>query len=101
MLAPVFRRATFGAELRRSTSPSHRAKVVFVDEGNQCRSILAESIFRNMLQRSTLRDEVAVESASLGPCFGEAYDDAVVTIAKVCGMAVRRYIHTHVPYCMH
>lgn len=83
MLAPVFRRATFGAELRRQTSPTHQAKVVFVDEGNQCRSILAESIFRNMLEHSTLCDAVAVESASLGPCFGDAYDDAVVTIAKV------------------
>ncbi len=83
MLVPVFRRSTYAAEMRKQASSSTQAKVVFVDEGNHCRSILAEAIFRTLLSRSPIRDQVAVESASLGPCYGEAYDDAVVAIAKV------------------
>lgn len=83
MLVPVFRRSTYAAEMRKQASTSTQAKVVFVDEGNHCRSILAEAIFRTLLSRSPIADQIAVESASLGPCYGETYDDAVVTIAKV------------------
>lgn len=47
------------------------------------RAVLAEAVFRSMLATSPqgLQDQIFVESASIGPCFGDGYDSRVEAAA--------------------
>lgn len=54
----------------------------------QCRSILAEAIFKAALMDAGLQDEILVESASIGPIGSPCLDSRVALVARRLGIAL-------------
>eukprot|EP01026_Neomeris_dumetosa_P030240 TRINITY_DN2423_c0_g1_i6.p1 TRINITY_DN2423_c0_g1~~TRINITY_DN2423_c0_g1_i6.p1 ORF type:complete len:488 (-),score=47.26 TRINITY_DN2423_c0_g1_i6:316-1779(-) len=64
---PVFRIAPYTQEVLMKHKNSSEARILFLDEGNQCRSILAEAFTKHILSLLKTPLPVSVQSASIGP----------------------------------
>ncbi|GMH45637.1 hypothetical protein BSKO_13594 [Bryopsis sp. KO-2023] len=88
---PVFRVSPYDAERRRKERAPQYAKITFLDEGNTCRSILAEAIFKAALKGSGLERDILVDSASIGPICGNILDARVALVAKRLGIEIGQF----------
>ncbi|KAK9846070.1 hypothetical protein WJX84_010618 [Apatococcus fuscideae] len=83
---PVFRASPFSAEARRVKAGPAAPTILFLDEGNLCRSVLAEAIMNDFLQKSPVALDIRVDSASLGYCAVGEHDARVEHAARACGL---------------
>jgi protein-tyrosine-phosphatase len=89
-VTPSFRSGPWqGTDNERETSSS-KANILFLSEGNVCRSIYAEAMFNRMLIDRDLADEVACTSkATKDYNVGEPPDPRAVQIAEELGLQLR------------
>eukprot|EP00803_Ostreobium_quekettii_P003329 evm.model.scf_547EXC.6 EVM.evm.TU.scf_547EXC.6 scf_547EXC:65618-75162(-) len=85
-IQPVFRTSPYAAEIQREQRHADVARILFLDECNLCRSVLAEALMSQMLKGSPLAKVVQVESASIGPAFNGGHDSRVQKIAEEMGI---------------
>ncbi|GAB4817705.1 hypothetical protein N2152v2_004751 [Parachlorella kessleri] len=79
---PVFRAAPYAAELARQRQLKDTVRILFLDEGNSCRAVLAVAVMQYMLCRLRKPLDVTVESASLGWAAPGPHDPRVASIAR-------------------
>lgn len=91
LLQPVFRASPYLAEVLRAQCPVKQANILFLDEGNQCRSVLAEAVFKDLVSMSPLNPFICVDSASIGPAVGKGlHDPRVMWAAQKAGLTLSR-----------
>ncbi|DBA97292.1 TPA: Low molecular weight phosphotyrosine protein phosphatase, variant 3 [Trebouxia sp. C0004] len=91
LLQPVFRASPYIAEVLRAQRPVTQASILFLDEGNHCRSVLAEAVFKEVLNKSLLKPLIHVDSASIGPSIGPGlHDPRVMWAAQKAGLTLSR-----------
>lgn len=91
LLQPVFRASPYIAEVLRAQRPVTQASILFLDEGNHCRSVLAEAVFKEVLSMSFLKTFIRVDSASIGPSIGPGlHDPRVMWAAQKAGLTLSR-----------
>ncbi|KAK9814279.1 hypothetical protein WJX72_003320 [[Myrmecia] bisecta] len=83
---PVFRASPYTAEKERELSGRTTTRILFLDEGNLCRSVLAEAVFRQCLENSAQPLDIEVESASVGPALSGEHDARVEVAAREFGL---------------
>ena len=77
-LAPVFRMSPYAAEERRKRRGTETAQILFLDEGNDCRSLLGAHMLQMLVQKTLLSNDVTIRSASIGPTV--PFNDAAMII---------------------
>ncbi|KAK9798148.1 hypothetical protein WJX73_009718 [Symbiochloris irregularis] len=87
-LRPVFRAAPYRAERERSAESRTTTRLLIVDEGNLCRSVLAEAMFKRLLASSKVPLDVTAESASIGPAADGPHDARVMAVAQEAGLSL-------------
>lgn len=55
-----------------------KAQILFLDDGNDCRSILGAAILSLLVKRSGIGHDLSIASASIGP-IGKAADSAEIS----------------------
>ncbi|EIE21284.1 hypothetical protein COCSUDRAFT_48336 [Coccomyxa subellipsoidea C-169] len=86
---PVYRTSPYRAEAARQAQASTTTRILFVDEGHQCRSVLAQAIFEDLLKCYGRHLDVRVESASVGPAPPGEHDRRVVAAARQARVSLR------------
>eukprot|EP00210_Caulerpa_lentillifera_P003686 g3519.t1 len=66
-LSPVFRMEPYTAEARRREGNMNIANILVLDEGNECRSILAAAIIKKLIVESGLQSDINISAGSIGP----------------------------------
>lgn len=99
---PAFRSTPWAAEAELQKVPRHKARLLFVGESNACRSVLAESIMKQILQLEGLDDMVEVESkGTRNYSLGHGPEASVLAVAPKVGVslpegfAARLFDHAH------
>eukprot|EP00244_Chara_vulgaris_P008450 TRINITY_DN3322_c1_g1_i1.p1 TRINITY_DN3322_c1_g1~~TRINITY_DN3322_c1_g1_i1.p1 ORF type:complete len:286 (-),score=59.50 TRINITY_DN3322_c1_g1_i1:905-1636(-) len=89
---PVFRSSPWVVDLERDAKDVAVVKlnIIFLSEGNVCRSVYAEAIFQSMLREKGLEGEIACTSkATRDYNNGETPDDRAVAVAQDLGLTLR------------
>lgn len=87
---PVFRSNGTVQEEEAHNASRTKARILFVSEGNVCRSVLAEAIMNQMLEENGLADRI--ECASRGTRdynVGEGPEQAATVVAREMGLTLR------------
>ncbi|BDA51113.1 probable low molecular weight phosphotyrosine protein phosphatase at N-terminal half [Coccomyxa sp. Obi] len=86
---PVYRASPYRAEAARQAQASTTTRILFVDEGHQCRSVLAQAIFDDLLKCYGRHLDIRVESASVGPAPPGEHDPRVVATARQARVSLK------------
>ncbi|CAL8466218.1 g5754 [Coccomyxa elongata] len=86
---PVYRASPYRAEAARQAQASTTTRILFVDEGHQCRSVLAQAIFDDLLKCYGRHLDIRVESASVGPAPPGEHDPRVVAAARQARVSLK------------
>lgn len=89
---PVFRSAPVD---RQKFSSEKKAKILFLSEGNVCRSVYAEAIFTSLIKEEGLQDVLECSSkATRDYNVGEPPDSRTIEVAEDLGLQIRNHTAT-------
>eukprot|EP00898_Chlorokybus_atmophyticus_P001387 jgi/Chlat1/2249/Chrsp17S02563 len=88
-VTPVYRSTPWKAEASKAATATSQIRILFVSEGNVCRSVLAEAFFNAVLKENGLSELVECESkGSRNYNEGEEPDERVAEVAQDMGVSL-------------